>query len=102
MTKIFRELTAEEKATCRVGEDPGDEGWVYCPTCRRAMHQGDCVLGEDNVLECAYEDCPPPGNLAFASLYGWDAYRAAYGQETAHWPKEPELGECYERPGASP
>ena len=102
MTKVFRDQTAEKKAACRVADDVSDEAWVYCSACRRTMQQGDCPIGEDGVLQCAYEDCPSSGNIAFRSLYGWDAYRAVYGQETAHWPKEPRPGEQYDPPGASP
>jgi hypothetical protein len=104
MKKVFRDQTEETKAACRVTEDASDETWVYCVTCKRAMKQGDCVLGDDveGRLQCAYEDCPPEGNLAFESLYGWDAYRLAHGRETADCPEQPRQGECYKRPGAGP
>jgi hypothetical protein len=102
MKKVFRDQTAETKGACRVTEDANDETWVYCAICKRAMKQGDCVLSDDfeGSLRCAYDDCTPEGNLAFESLYGWDAYRLAHGRETAHWPAEPLHGKCYGRPGA--
>ena len=104
MKKIFRDQTAETKGGYQVTEDANDETWVYCTTCKRTMKQGDCVLSDDfeGVLQCAYDDCTPEGNLAFKSLYGWDAYRLAHGHETAQWPEEPSPGKCYERPGAGP
>jgi hypothetical protein len=81
----------------------GDETWVYCTACNRAMQQADCTVDElDGRLQCAYDDCRPEGNLAFKSLYGWDAYRLAHGQETAHWPETPLSGERYEPAGAGP
>lgn len=104
MKKFFRDQTAETKAACRVAGDASDETWVYCTSCQRAMKQGDCVLSDDfeGSLQCGYEDCVPQGNLAFKSLYGWDAYRLAHVHETVHWPQEPTEGQCYERPGAGP
>jgi hypothetical protein len=103
MNRRFRDLPAKTRAGCQVAADAGDETCVYCTACKRAMKQGDCTLDElDGSLECAYDDCRPEGNLAFKSLYGWDAYRLAHGQETAQWPQEPDLGECYEQAGASP
>jgi hypothetical protein len=99
----FRDQTAEKKADCRVAPGTDDETWVYCTSCERAMKQGDCTLDElDGPLSCAYDDCGPEGNLAFQSLYGWDAYRLAHGQETAQWPETPRLGECYKGAGAGP
>jgi hypothetical protein len=98
----FRDQTQEAKGACRVAADATDEAWVYCGSCHRAMRQGDCVLdGPGAGLSCAYDDCRPEGNLAFKSLYGWDAYRLAHQQETTEWPVEPESGRCYE-PGAAP
>jgi len=98
----FRDQTQEAKTASRVAADASDEAWVYCGSCHRAMQQGDCVLEEPGAgLSCAYGDCRPEGNLAFRSLYGWDAYRLAHQQETTQWPVEPESGECYE-PGAAP
>lgn len=104
MKKVFRDQTAEKKAACRVAEDANDETWVYCTACQRAMKQGDCALGDDSedLLQCAYEDCVSEGNLAFKSLYGWDAYRLAHVHETADWPREPSQGQCYKGPGAGP
>jgi hypothetical protein len=103
MKRRFRDQTADMKEACRVATDAGDETWVYCTACERAMKQGDCTLDDsDGGLQCAYDDCRPAGNLAFKSLYGWDAYRLAHGQETAYWPKTPRSGECYEPAGAGP
>jgi hypothetical protein len=102
MRKVFRDQTAEKKAACSVTEDASDDTWVYCGSCERAMKQGDCGLSDDSEdsLHCAYEDCAPEGNLAFESLYGWDAYRLAHELETADWPEEPRQGTCYKRSGA--
>jgi hypothetical protein len=54
----------------------------------------------EDSLRCAYEDCTSRGNLAFESLYGWDAYRQMHGDETADWPETPTAGECYRQEGA--
>jgi hypothetical protein len=102
MSKRFRDERAEMKALTQVAEDAGEQTWVYCSACRRAMRQGDCVVTDDGSLHCAYDDCTPEGNLAYKSLYGWDAYRLAHGVETAHWPEEPSLGDCYEATGVGP
>jgi hypothetical protein len=102
MSGSFRDQPPETKAACRVAEDANDEVWVYCSACQRAMRQGDCVVGDDDVLRCGCEDCPSKGNLAFQSLYGWDAYRSTHGRDTAHWPQEPVPDERYMPPGASP
>ena len=100
MSEVFRDQTVDKKAACQVAEDASDEAWVYCSTCKRAMRQGDCVLGEGEALQCAYEDCPSRGNVAFQSLYGWDAYRSQHIEDTAGWPDEPNPGDCYQPPGA--
>jgi hypothetical protein len=101
MKKLYRDLTQEAKASYGITEDRSDESWVYCTTCDRAMKQGDCIVGEQGVLQCAYDDCMPEGNVAFQSLYGWDAYQQELGGEAAHWPEKPEWGKRYERRGAS-
>jgi hypothetical protein len=103
MKKRFRDLSDEMKAAYGITEDAGDDSFVYCGACGRAMEQGDCLLDDaEGSLRCAFDDCAPEGNLAFQSLYGWDAYRLAHAHETFHWPEEPVPGECYERPGAGP
>ncbi len=104
MTKHFRDLSEEEKAFHSVTEDARDESLVYCAECDRAMEQGDCVVDEDLEvkLRCAYDDCMLEGNIAVQSLYGWDAYRHEYEDETAHWPDTPSPGECYEPSGDAP
>jgi hypothetical protein len=100
MKKRFRELTEEAKASYGITEDASDESWVYCTTCERAMEQGECAVGEEGLLQCAYDDCRPEGNPAFQSLYGWDAYRQELGDEAGPWPEEPEWGKRYGRGGA--
>ena len=104
MTKRFRELTEEEKASLAVTEDAGDESMVYCANCNRAMEQGSCLIDEELEikLRCAYGDCMLEGNIAAESLYGWDAYRGEYEEETADWPETPTPGECYEPSGDAP
>ena len=97
MKKLYRDLSPEAKASYGITEDAGDESWVYCTACQRAMAQGDCILSEEGQLQCAYDDCTPEGNLAFESLYGWDAYRQELGGEAAHWPEKPEWGKSYRR-----
>ncbi len=96
MKKRYRDQTQEAKASCRITEDASDEAWLYCDNCHRAMAQGDCVVDEcEGVLRCAYADCDPGGNLAYRSLYGWDAYRQAHALETAAWPSDPVPGSRY-------
>jgi hypothetical protein len=104
MTKHFRELGEEEKASHSVTEDARDESLVYCASCDRAMEQGDCLIDDDLEikLRCAHDDCVFEGNIAVQSLYGWDAYRHEYEDETAHWPDNPTPGECYEPEGEAP
>ena len=78
-------------------------GWMYCTACRRAMKQEDCIRDEGGgPVQCGYDDCPPEGNIAFRSLYGWDAYRLAHPQDTADWPEKPSRGERYEPAGTGP
>ena len=98
MKRRYRELSPEAKASYGTTDDPRDETWVYCDTCKRAMPQGDCVVG-DAFLGCAYEDCPSRTNLAFESLYGWDAYRQGLGSAASDWPQEPEQDREYRPPG---
>ena len=101
MKKLYRELNEEAKASYGITNDASDDSWVYCTACSRAMEQGDCVVGDvGGALECAYEDCSPEGNLAFESLYGWDAYRHMHGDETSDWPEIPTAGLCYRRQGS--
>ena len=98
MKKRYRDLTEEEKASCRIAEDASDEAWVYCTASHRAMEQGDLVQDEiEGALQCAYGDCVLEANIAVQGLEGWEAYRKELGYETAHWPEEPVPGECYER-----
>ena len=104
MAKHFRDLSKEKKASHSITEDASDESLVYCTNCDRAMEQGDCVI-EDNLeikLRCAYDDCVLESNIAVQSLYGWDAYRHDYEDETAHWPDTPTPGECYTPEGEAP
>jgi hypothetical protein len=100
MNKRFKELNEDAKATYGLNGDTSSKAWLYCSACGRAMEQGDCLIDEaDGSLQCAYEDCASESNLAFESLYGWDAYRQMHGDETADWPETPTLGECYRREG---
>jgi len=102
MKKLYRDLSPEAKASYGITGDASDESWVYCTACSRGMAQGDCILSEEGQLQCAYGDCSREGNLAFESLYGWDAYRQELGGEAAHWPEKPEWGKRYQGPGAGP
>ena len=104
MTKRFRDLTEEQKAAHSVVESARDESLVYCAACDRAMEQGDCTIDEDLEikLRCAYDDCVLEDNILAQNLYGWDAYRSEYQEETAHWPDTPTPGECYEPSGDAP
>jgi hypothetical protein len=103
MNSRFRDQKMETKTAHRITADADDDSWVYCTACRRAMKQGDCFLDElGGPPQCAYDDCRPKGNLAFRSLYGWDAYRLAHPQDTAHWPEKPSPGVRYEPAGAAP
>jgi hypothetical protein len=104
VAKHFRDLTEEQKASHSITEDARDESFVYCATCHRAMEQGDCVVDEDLEikLRCAYSDCVLAGNIAAQSMHGWDDYRSAHEEETAHWPDAPSPGECYESANDSP
>jgi hypothetical protein len=77
-----------------VGRD--SETWLYCGACGRTMKR------EDSADGCVYDDCPSERNLAFQSLYGWDAYRLEHFEETVDWPEIPAPGECYRLPGAGP
>ena len=97
MENVFRDQSLEMKVAHAVAEDANDETWLYCTACGRALRQGDCLLSEEaeGALECPFDDCVPEGNLAFQSLYGWDAYRLEHGHETADWPEEPTAGTCY-------
>jgi len=104
MTKHFRDLTGEEKASYSVTADARDDSYVYCAHCDRAMEQGDCVVYEDLdiKLACAYGDCIMEDNIASQNLYAWDSYRDEYQKETADWPDTPTPGECYEPAGEAP
>jgi hypothetical protein len=101
MPRRFRDLTEEERASHTVAEEARDESFVYCPSCGRAMEQGDCIVDEDleQKLRCAYGDCILNANIAMHSLTAWDAYRALYEEETADWPDVPTPGECYRSSG---
>lgn len=95
MKKLYRDLSSEAKASYGITDDGNDESWVYCSACERAMPQGDCVVGEDGRLHCAYEDCrPEPG---CQNLHDWDTYAMEQGGKAAHWPEKPEWGERYHR-----
>ncbi len=101
MKKLYSELNEEAKATYGITEDASNQAWIYCNACGRAMEQGDCVVGDiEGSLQCAYDDCQPEANVAFESLYGWDAYRQMHGDETSDWPEIPTVGECYRREAA--
>lgn len=104
MPKRFRELPEAEKTPYSITEDARDGSLVYCANCDRAMEQGDCIVDDelDIKLQCAYSDCVFEGNIAVQSLYGWDAYRHEYEDETAHWPETPTPGECYSPEGDAP
>jgi hypothetical protein len=94
--KRFRDQSQGAKSACRIAEDTSAEAWLYCDKCHRAMAQGDCIVDDcEGVLRCAYADCDPGGNLAYRSLYGWDAYRQAHELETVGWPTEPVRDRCY-------
>jgi hypothetical protein len=97
MGNLFRDQSEETKVAHAVTEDANDETWLYCTACERAVRQGDCLPSEvvGGTLRCPFDDCVPDGNLAFQSLYGWDAYRLEHGHETADWPEEPTAGGCY-------
>lgn len=100
MKKLYSELNEEAKASYGITEGASNDAWVFCTSCDRAMEQGDCVVGEsEGSLQCAYDDCLPEGNLAFQSLYGWDAYRQTHVDETSDWPETPTEGVCYGREG---
>jgi len=102
MKRRYSELTEEAKASYGTSENTSDDTWLYCTNCERAMRQGDCVIGEGENLRCAYDDCASQDNLAFQSLYGWDAYRQGLGHEAVQWPDEPEPGKRYTGAGAAP
>lgn len=104
MVKHFRDLSEKEKTPHSITDDARDESLVYCAKCDRAMDQGDCIVDDelDVKLRCAYGDCVLEGNIAVQSLYGWDAYRREYEDETAHWPDTPIPGECYSPKGDAP
>ncbi len=97
MPRRFRELAQPEKASHSVTEDTSDDAFVYCPSCGRAMHQGDCIVDDalEEKLRCAYDDCILDANIAMHSLHAWDAYRELYKEETVDWPEVPIPGECY-------
>ena len=76
MKKPFNELNEDAKATYGLNGGTSSKAWLYCTACGRAMEQGGCFVDDaESSLQCAYEDCTSEGNLAFESLYGWDAYR---------------------------
>lgn len=96
MSARYCDLDDKGKSACKVDDDPSDEAWLYCDTCHRAMHQGDCPVEEGGEkLDCAYPDCDLGGNLAYRSLYGWDAYKKARPVDTAKWPQDPIVGTRY-------
>jgi len=97
MAKHFRDLKQEQKANHNVAGDASDHSLVYCEGCGRVMEQGDCEVYDDVdvKMRCAFGDCVLSGNIAYQSLYGWDSYRHDHEEETAEWPENPAVGECY-------
>lgn len=94
--KFYRDLSPEARASYGITEDGSEESWVYCLTCGRAMPQGDCVVGEDGRLECAYGDCrPTSASHASTDLRAWDTLAQEQGGAAAHWPEKPEWGRRY-------
>lgn len=105
MPKRFRDLPDDEKAARAITDDPSDASFVYCPSCNRAMEQGDCTVVDEDIsakVRCAYGDCILNAYIAAESLQPWDTYRAEHEEETADWPAIPTPGECYKLPERDP